>query len=409
VIPLHEAQGFVLQHCGALPARLIPLDQLLSCVIASDVIATENVPPFANSAMDGYALRAVDTGKAPVQLEVIGKVTAGHLFDGTVGPGQAVRIMTGAPLPAGADAVCMQERTETVPGVDVVTVLPHLRPGENVRPPGRDVAAGDVVATGGTVVNPAYIGVLASQGLASVKAVPRPRVGVLSTGDELFSGVVPLPSGHIRDSNRPTLLALAEREGWDCIDLGSAPDDEDALVQVLRDAAPRCDAILTTGGVSVGDFDLVRVVLEKLSAGKMRWMQVAIKPAKPFAFGVVAGSQTAVFGLPGNPVSAIVSFELFVRPALRQMSGHRVLDRLVVRATAVDEVRRRADGKIHFQRGRVTLHSDGTWRAAVSGRQESHQLLAVAEANALLRLPDGDGVPAGGQVDVIVLDLDSLA
>jgi molybdenum cofactor synthesis domain-containing protein len=303
----------------------------------------------------------------------------------------------------------MQERTEAVPGTDVVTVLPRVRPGENVRLPGRDVAAGDVVAKAGTVISPAYIGVLVSQGMASIRAVPRPTVGVLSTGDELFSGLSPLPPGHIRDSNRPTLLALVEREGWDWIDLGSAPDDEGKLVQVLQDAAPRCDAILTSGGVSVGDLDLVRVVLEELSAGKMRWMQVAIKPAKPFAFGVLAGSRTAVFGLPGNPVSAMVSFELFVRPALRQMSGHRVLHRPVVRATAVDEVRRRVDGKVQFQRGQVSLNSDGTWQVRVGKGQESHQLLAMAEANALVRLPDGDGVLAGGQVDVMVLDFDGLA
>jgi molybdopterin molybdotransferase len=199
------------------------------------------------------------------------------------------------------------------------------------------------------------------------------------------------------------------REGWDCIDLGSVPDDEGILVQVLHDAAPRCDAILTSAGVSVGDLDLVRVVLEQLSAGAMRWMQVAIKPAKPFAFGVIAGSQTAVFGLPGNPVSAMVSFELFVRPTLRHMSGHRVLHRPVVRATAIDQVRRRADGKLHFQRGQVTLDNHGTWWVRVGRGQQSHQLQAMAEANALVRLSDGDGVPAGGLVDVLVLDSNGLA
>ena len=188
---------------------------------------------------------------------------------------------------------------------------------------GEDVAVGDVMAEPGTVLSPAHLGVLANQGIAEVTVYPRPRVGVLSTGDELVSSAGPLAPGQIRDANRHTLLALVRREGWVPVDLGTVGDDEEALGAVLDRAAATCDAVVTSGGVSVGDHDIVKVVLEKRSAGTMRWMQVAIRPAKPFAFGTLDGSGTPVFGLPGNPVSAMVSFELFVRPAVRRMGGHR--------------------------------------------------------------------------------------
>ena len=411
MIPLDEAQRFVLGQLAPLPPRPLPIAAALGCVVSEDVAATEPVPPFANSSMDGYAVRAQDTADAPVSLQAIGSVMAGHVFDGTVGPGQAVRIMTGAPLPSGADAVCMIEETETETetnaGADAdgrVTVLRRLQPGDFVRLPGRDVAVGDVVAPAGTVLTPAYLGVLTGQGLTQVPVHPHPRIGVLSTGDELFTGPGPLPPGRIRDANRATLLALCAREGWDCVDLGIAGDDEAALVEALTRGATTCDAVLTSGGVSVGDLDLVRVVLEKLSAGSMRWMQVAIRPAKPFAFGILAGSALPVFGLPGNPVSAMVSFELFVRPALRILGGHRSLHRPVVPAVAQHDLHRHSDGKLHLLRALVTLEPDGRWLVGTTGGQESHQLHAMAEANALLLLADGDGVTAGGQVDVVLLD-----
>jgi molybdopterin molybdotransferase len=403
MIPVDDAQRFVLGQLAPLPPATLPIAAALGCVVSEDVAATEPVPPFANSSMDGYAVRAQDTGDAPVSLQVVGAIMAGHVFDGTVGPGQAVRIMTGAPLPAGVDAVCMVEETETEADGDV-TVLRRLQPGDFVRLPGRDVAVGDVVAPAGTVLTPAHLGVLTNQGLTRVPVHPHPRVGVLSTGDELFTGTGPLPPGKIRDANRATLLALCARERWDCVDLGVAGDDEAALVEALTRGATTCDAVLTSGGVSVGDLDLVKVVLEKLSAGSMRWMQVAIRPAKPFAFGILAGSDLPVFGLPGNPVSAMVSFELFVRPALRILGGHRSLHRPVVRAVAHDDLRRHSDGKLHLLRALVTLERDGRWLVRTTGGQESHQLHAMAEANALLLLPDGDGVTAGEQVDVVLLD-----
>ena len=261
---------------------------------------------------------------------VIGSVAAGHLFEGTVGPGQAVRIMTGAPFPEGADAVCMVENTQDVDS-SAVTIMESVAPGQFVRLPGRDVRAGTLLASAGTALTPAHLGDLANQGVTEVMAHRHPRVGVLSTGDELFAGAGALPPARIRDANRPSLLALVRREGWEGIDLGIARDTDEALTEALN-GETGCDAVITTGGVSVGDSDLVRLVLERLSGDTMRWMQVAIRPAKPFAFGRLAASGIPVFGLPGNPVSSVVSFELFVRPALRILGGHIDLHRPVVTA-----------------------------------------------------------------------------
>jgi molybdopterin molybdotransferase len=408
VIPLEEAQRFVFGLCRPLTPVELPLDETLGCVLSETVVATEQVPSFANSSMDGYAVRAEDTSEAPVRLDVIGSIMAGHTLDRTVGPGQAARIMTGAPLPLGADAVCMVEETEPASDGCSVVIGRALQSGDFVRRPGRDIAVGDVVAPEGTVLAPAHLGVLANQRAGKVKVHPCPRVGVLSTGDELFSGPGPLPPGKIHDANRRTLLALVRSEGWDGVDLGIVGDDEAALVALLGSAASACDAIITSGGVSVGDLDLVRVVLEKLSAGKTRWMQVAIKPAKPFAFGVLADSVTPVFGLPGNPVSAMVSFELFVRPALRLLAGHRILHRPIVSATTEVDLYRRADGKLHLLRAQLTLEDAGSWRVRTTGGQESHQLHAMSEANSLILLPDGPGVTAGAQVKVLMIDPDRL-
>lgn len=356
--------------------------------------------------MDGYALRAQDTRGAPVRLEVVGSILAGHGVDTRVGPGQAARIMTGAPIPPGADAVVMIEETR-VTGASV-TIEREIQVDDFVRHVGRDVSEGDVIADAGTVLTPAHLGVLAAQGATSVVVHPHPRVGVLSSGDELVDGATPLVPGKIRDANRHTLLALARREGWECHDLGIVGDDEGALVDVLTHAARTCDAIVTSGGVSVGDRDVVRIVLEKLSAGTMRWMQVAIRPAKPFAFGLLAGSGTPVFGLPGNPVSAMVSFELFVRPALRMIGGHHSLDRPRVAAVVQEDVPPHRDGKLHLLRARVTLDRLGRWRVTTADKQESHQLHAMAMSNGLALIPDGTGARVGDHVDVMLIDPDRL-
>jgi molybdopterin molybdotransferase len=221
---------------------------------------------------------------------------------------------------------------------------------------------------------------------------------VMSTGDELVEHG-PLARGHIRDSNRPTLLALLEQSGFDAVDLGIVADDEHAVTHALEHAVDACDAVITSGGVSMGDLDFIKVVLDRI--GDMRWMQIAIKPAKPLAFGTVG--RVPVFGLPGNPVSSMVSYELFARPALRRMAGHTQLERLHVTATAPDGLRRIADGKVHLVRVVATQAEDGSWAVRSAGGQGSHQLTAMAAANALAILPDGEGVPPGGGVRTMLL------
>ena len=312
------------------------------------------------------------------------------------------------PFPKASDAVCMLEECRDEADGAVVAIARPLAVGTAVRTAGQDVEVGDTVLEAGSVVTPGHIGVLANQGMTGLDVRPRPRIGVLSTGDELVSDPGPLPPGKIRDANRHSLLALVRREGWDPVDLGVVGDDEWALGRALDAAAGLCDAIVTSGGVSVGDFDVVKVVLRRRSAGTMRWMQVAIRPAKPFAFGLLAGTGTPVFGLPGNPVSAMVSFELFVRPAGRLLGGHLALERPLVPAVAELGFHRRPDGKTHFLRAFLRLDAQGGWLVRPMIGQESHQLLAMAESNALAVVPDGDGVKEGALLDVMLTDLDRL-
>ncbi|MDQ3898471.1 MAG: molybdopterin molybdotransferase MoeA, partial [Actinomycetota bacterium] len=292
----------------------------------------------------------------------------------------------------------MVERTSPA-GEGKVAIGIAAAPGDHVRLPGEDLGAGQVLFPPGTELAPGHLGVLASVGAEAVEVVPPARVGVLSTGDELVSGPGALRPGQIRDSNRPMLLALVAQAGWVPVDLGTAPDDEAAITAAVERGVADCDAILSSGGVSVGDFDYVKTVLDRL--GDMHWWQVAVKPAKPLAFGTVRGRP--VFGLPGNPVSSLVSFELFARPALRQMTGHRELFRPVVAAVADEPLRRRADGKVHFVRVVASVDEQGRVHVRSSGGQASHLLRAMALANALVVLPDGEGVDAGGTVKAMLL------
>jgi molybdenum cofactor synthesis domain-containing protein len=352
--------------------------------------------------MDGYAVRASDTATAPVELTVVATLAAGAAPDVPVGPGQAIRIMTGAPMPDGADAVVMVERATALDAGRRVRIEVAARPGDHVRSAGDDVSVGQEVFGMGTVLEAAHLGVLATVGAESVVVHRRARVGVLSTGDELVDGAAALRPGQIRDANRHTLLALLGRSGCEPVDLGIVGDDESALEAVVKDGVGRCDALLTSGGVSVGDFDYVKVVLDRLSGGTMRWMQVAIRPAKPFAFGVVEG--VPVFGLPGNPVSSMVSFECFARPALRQMMGHAALYRPAVAAVADEALERRADGRLDLVRVRASYApTDGRVHVRRTGAQGSHLLRTMALANALALVPDGPGVVAGDVVETWLL------
>lgn len=401
MISLEDARTRIFADIGVLEPVAVPLADALGLVLAEALTATEAVPPFANTAMDGFALRAADTAGAseasPVRLDVVGTIAAGQVADGAVGPGQAMRIMTGAPIPDGADAIVMVELTRSEGSQ--VEVLVEAEPGNHIRPAGDDLQPGAEVFPAGTVLSPGHLGVLASLGVEAPLVHRRPRVGVLSTGDELVVGAAPLGPGQIRDSNRVTLLALVQQAGAEPVDLGLVRDDEAAVEAALTTAAATCDVLLTSGGVSMGEFDYVKAFLQR--QGRLNWMQVAIRPAKPLAFGLLDG--TPVFGLPGNPVSSMVSFELFARPALLRLMGRPDTERPQLWALAAEPLLRRPDGKVHFVRVIAAQDPDGPWRVRSAGGQGSHQLGAMATANALAVVPDGDGVPTGGRVKVLLL------
>ena len=404
-VSIEAARELVLGTCTVLPAVTLPLSEARGCVLAEDVVAPEDVPPFANSALDGYAVIAADVTAVPADLPVVGEIAAGGWSDRVLRPGEVMRIMTGAPVPAGADAIVMVERTERLDGGSRVRIHESVQAGQAVRAPGDDIRQGTTVFAAGTVVRPAVAGVLASVNALSVSVVPRVRAAVLSTGDELVDDGRPLGPGEIRESNKTMLLALVQEAGAEAVDYGIVRDDEAALEGALRQAAQTCDVIVTSGGVSMGDYDVVKAVLSRIA--DMQWMEIAIKPAKPFAFGQLATEgrgPVPVFGLPGNPVSSLVSFELLARPALRQMMGHREpLLRQRVMAVADTPLRRNRDGKVHYQRVHGAFAEDGRYHVSARGPQGSHQLAASAIAPALAELADGDTIEAGGEVAVYLL------
>ena len=404
MIPLEDAQQRVLAACRPKQPGVVGLGAALGLVLAEAITAADDVPPFANSAMDGFAVRAADvataSGHHPARLRITGTIAAGQAPSTPVGAGEAVRIMTGAPFPSGADAIAIVETTSTE-GDDVLIAAP-VAPGDHVRPAGEDLAAGQEVFPPGVTLGAGHLGVLASAGRDAVAVVPAPVVGVLSTGDELVEGTGPLQPGQIRDSNRYTLLGLLRRDGFEAVDLGIARDDEGDIRRRLEEGATRCDAILTSGGVSMGDFDFVKKVLDDLAS--MAWMQIAIRPAKPFAFGTIG--DVPVFGLPGNPVSSMVSYELLARPGLRRMAGQPegLLHRPAVSAIADDDsLRRRPDPRTNYVRVLASIERDGRYHLRTAGGQASNLLWPMAVADALAVVPPGPGVEAGDEASVLLL------
>jgi len=376
-----------------LPGESVPLLDSLGRVLAEPVRALDSLPPFANSSMDGYALRAVDVENASAEmrakLRVVADIAAGAVSDVTLSPGTAARIMTGAPMPIGADAVIPVEDTNEPwrdaerPLPDTILVNRTVKHGDYVRHIGEDIIAGQEVMAPGHLIRPQEIGGLAALGVSQVQVHRRPRVGVLSTGDELIDVDAPLSPGKIRNSNSYAQAAQVIALGAELVDLGVARDTEDQVrAKLLVGLQAGVDLLVSSAGVSVGAYDVVKAVLEQ--EGNVGFWRVRMRPGKPLAFGSYQG--VPFLGLPGNPVSAMVSFERFVRPAIRKMAGFSDLERPRVTVTLQDRIT--SDGRESYVRVKVT-RSSGGYQAVSTGSQGSHVMTSLVKANALMIIPEG--------------------
>jgi len=403
MLGVDEARDRVLAAFGPLPAVRLPIGDALGLVLAADVFAGGDLPPFANAAMDGFAVRAADTADAssdsPIALRVVGQAAAGYQPEQTVEAGEAVRIMTGAPVPAGADAVVRFEETDEafhlgrpITGTPArIGINRCAKPGENIRPAGEDVRLGETVLTAGTRLRPAEIGLLAALGRVEAAVHRRPRVAIVATGDEVVDPGTEVGPGQIRNSNSPAIAALARRCGAEPLVLGVARDTADDVRAKLA-AADGVDLLITTGGVSIGDYDLVKQVLR--DEGRIELWQVRLKPGKPLAFGWIRGGP--LLGLPGNPVAATVAFEQFARPAILKMLGRTDLAIPTVRARLADRVENRG-GRRHFARVRVDASGDG-YVARLAGAQGAGVITSLIRANGLLVIPEELAVAEAGTI-----------
>lgn len=406
MLSVEAALSTVLTQASPLPPATIPARQALGYVLAADIRASEPLPPFPASVKDGYAVIAAD---GPGTYPLIGEVTAGRMADFAVTPGTVAYVTTGAPMPAGADAVVMVEQTEKLwarKGPAHIDIQARVRAGDDVRPVGVDVAAGELVLEAGSRLGPAEIGLLATAGVTDALVYPRPKVAVLSTGDELVEPGTPLSPGQIRDSNRAMLIAAIQAVGGDAVDLGISGDDQASLEASVQRGLASADVLLTSGGVSMGDLDLIKPLLEH--AGQVHFGRVRMKPGKPITFATTTNASGAhtclVFGLPGNPVSSLVTFYLFAVPAIRALAGHpdphlrRVQARLS-QPLPLDPAR----PEYH----RATLRWDTAANGFVAestGSQSSSRLLSMRTANALLELPEREGeLPAGSLVTALLI------
>jgi molybdopterin molybdotransferase len=402
LVEVDEAASLVLERTAVLGLERVALTHCIGRVLAEDLVAPASLPLFPSSAVDGYAVRAADAGKP---LRVLGESAAGRPFAGTIQPGTAARILTGGVLPDGADCVVMVEEVKLAG--EVVTTPSPLRAGTNFHAPGADVRAGEKVAAAGTQLGAAELGLAAALGFPRLPVRRRPRVALLSTGDELVEvGEKPGP-GQIVDSNRWALLAALREAGAEVRGLGIGPDEPEALRKLVVDVLREVDVLVTSGGVSVGTHDLIKPLLESL--GSVHVGRVKLKPGKPFTFATLpvagaTGGEKLAFGLPGFPVSSLVTFEVFVRPALRKMQGFAALHRPTLPVRLAYNARASAD-RTEYQR--VTLRREGRELVAeTTGSQSSSRLMSLAGAHALVRIPPGDqGISAGSIVDALILSL----
>ncbi|TMG13461.1 MAG: molybdopterin molybdotransferase MoeA [Chloroflexi bacterium] len=396
LIDADEAAALVLQHSSVLGVERIELARSVGRVLAEDLIAESPLPAFPSSAVDGYAVRAADAGKT---LRVVGESAAGRPFDSSLPAGTAARILTGGVVPDGADCIVMVEDVH-VSG-DTVTVPASLRAGGNFHRIGDDLREGDRILSAGAQLGAAELGIAAATGRAELPVRRRPRVALMSTGDELVEVGRTPGRGQIPDSNRWALLAALREAGADVDVLGIAPDEAEPLRRLVVDALKEADALVTSGGVSVGTHDLVKPLLESL--GTVHVGRVKLKPGKPFTFATLADHRVA-FGLPGFPVSSLVTFEVFVRPALRKMQGFAQLHRPTLAVRLAYDAKPTAD-RTEYQR--VTLRREGRELVAeTTGSQSSSRLMSLAGAHALVRIPAGDqGFKAGTVVEALILSL----
>ncbi|MDH3387900.1 MAG: molybdopterin molybdotransferase MoeA [Gammaproteobacteria bacterium] len=387
VLPVHA--------CERLPIR-----ECLGRVNNEAVKSPHNVPPLPNSAMDGFAIAIASLQRDGIaELEEVGTAYAGLPFAGSCGKGQCVRIMTGALIPDGADAVIMQEQAE-VDDAGKIRIDSDHRIGENIRQAGEDVRQGETVIEAGERLSPADLGVLASLGLSQLQVKRKPVVAFFSTGDELVAVGEPLQPGKIYDSNRYSLHGMLSRLAVDIIDLGVVRDDPDSIREALSRAASQADLIISTGGVSVGEADYIKPALAEL--GTTEFWKIAIKPGRPLAFGQIGAS--IFMGLPGNPVAVMVTFSQFVEPAIEVLSGARLRPPALFRARALDAMRKKP-GRYEFQRGIATLAEDGQWQVGKTGKQGSGILTSMSRANCFIVLPDDNaGVEPGDEVDIQFFD-----
>lgn len=399
---VQEALTAVLAAFAILPAETVPLAEALGRVLAQPIQAVDHLPPFTNSSMDGYAVRAADVAQAspaqPVRLQVVGDIAAGQMPTLPVGPGTAVRVMTGAPIPDGADAVVPVEQTDeawnqaTRPLPATIQIKQASQPGDYLRWVGGDVQAGQQLLAAGHLVRPQEIGLMASLGVAQVQVVRRPRVGILATGDELLAVERPLVPGKIRNSNSYIQAAQVAELGALPVLLGIARDDEaDIRAKLQAGLEAGVDLFISSAGVSVGAHDVVKTVL--LSAGQIGFWRVRMRPGKPLAFGLYKG--VPYLGLPGNPVSAMVSFERFARPAILKMAGWGQLER--PRVDVVVHEGFSSDGRESYVRATVWVEGDGRYGAKLTGSQDSHLITSLVKANALLIVPEGVRQVEAGQ------------
>ncbi|HET7634050.1 MAG TPA: gephyrin-like molybdotransferase Glp [Burkholderiales bacterium] len=400
-MPVAAAREFIARFLTPVTAiERVHLRAALGRVLAAEVISPFDVPAHDNSAMDGYAVRFADLNAAgETTLKLAGSAFAGVPFQGAMNAGECVRIMTGAVVPAGADTIVMQEHVKAED--DRVTLGTGHRKGQNLRHAGEDLKTGQAVLRRGHLMRPADIGLIASLGVAEVSVLRRLRVAFFSTGDELRSIGTPLAEGQIYDSNRYTLYGMLTRLGCEVIDMGVVRDDPALLEQAFRDAAATADVVITSGGVSVGEADFVKDLLERL--GEVVFWKVAMKPGRPLAYGRIRDAH--FFGLPGNPVSVMVTFYQFVREALLKLMGCDPVPPVPSFKAVCTTPLKKAPGRTEFQRGILSQGADGNWTVRVTGEQGSGILRSMSEANCFIILPQAQGsVAAGTTVDVQVME-----